>query len=207
MFRRVNDDDEQERPLAALSDAPGEGAPTDNALLARTAQGDVAGFEMLFHRHYDRVYGILFRLVGGRAEAEDLAQEVFLRLHDHARGRRGDEENLGAWLYRVAVNLGYNALRDRRRRQQRETLLAATPRGDAEAAVLQREERRLVRAALARLSARQAQLLILRQMEFSYAECAAVIGVAPGSVGTLLARAARDFRRAYERESAAGRRG
>lgn len=175
-------------------------AASDTALLDSAARGNAAAFETLFHRHYDRVYGILFRLVGERGEAEDLAQEVFLRLHDHARRRR-TEENVGAWLYRVATNLGYNALRGRKRRQQRDLVLVPPPAGDdAEAALIRREERRVVRAALARLSERQAQLLILRQMEFSYAECAAVVGVAPASVGALLARAGRAFRDAYERE-------
>ena len=65
----------------------------------------------------------------------------------------------------------------------------------------------MVRAALATLSQRQAQLLVLRQMEFSYTECAAVVGVAPASVGALLARAARAFRQAYEKQTAANRGG
>jgi RNA polymerase sigma-70 factor (ECF subfamily) len=180
-------------------------ALNDTALLAGTARGDAAAFEALFHRHYDRVYGILFRLLGERGEAEDLAQEVFLRLHDHARRRRGPDNNVGAWLYRVATNLGYNALRDRRRRRQRDVALVPPDGEDAEARLARREERRAVRAALASLSARQAQLLVLRQMEFSYAECAAIVGVAPSSVGALLARAARAFREAYEKQTAAGR--
>lgn len=179
-------------------------ALNDTALLAGTARGDAAAFEALFHRHYDRVYGILFRLVGERGEAEDLAQEAFLRLHDHARRRRADD-NVGAWLYRVATNLGYNALRDRRRRWQRDVALVSPEAEDAADGVARREERRAVRAALASLSARQAQLLVLRQMEFSYAECAAIVGVAPSSIGALLARAARDFRKAYEEQTAAGR--
>jgi RNA polymerase sigma-70 factor (ECF subfamily) len=182
-------------------------ALSDTALLADTARGDTTAFETLFQRHYDRVYGILFRLVGERSEAEDLAQEVFLRLHDHALRvhalrRRHHDDNVGAWLYRVATNLGYNALRDRRRRWQRDVYLVPPEAGDAEADAARREERRAVRAALARLSERQAQLLILRQMEFSYAECAAIVGVAPASVGALLARAARAFREAYEQQTA-----
>jgi RNA polymerase sigma-70 factor (ECF subfamily) len=187
-------EDEQERPMAALN---------DTALLASTARGDTAAFETLFQRHYDRVYGILFRLVGERGEAEDLAQEAFLRLHAHARRRRNSDDNVSAWLYRVATNLGYNALRDRRRRWQRDVHLVPSETGDAEAEAARREERRAVRAALARLNERQAQLLILRQMEFSYAECAAIVGVAPASVGALLARAARAFREAYEQQTAA----
>lgn len=176
-------------------------ALSDTALLADTARGDTTAFETLFQRHYDRVYGILFRLVGERGEAEDLAQEVFLRLHDHARRFRTADENVGAWLYRVATNMGYNALRDRRRRWQRDVALVPTEVADVAADAARREERRAVRAALATLGQREAQLLVLRQMEFSYAECAVIVGVAPSSVGTLLARAARAFRAAYERQA------
>jgi RNA polymerase sigma-70 factor, ECF subfamily len=79
---------------------------SDNLLLERISQGDTASFEMLFYQHYDRVYGLLFRLVGNRAEAEDLAQEVFLKLYRHAEGKRffaqRREHNIGAWLYRGA---------------------------------------------------------------------------------------------------------
>ena len=184
-------------------------ALTDNLLLERIRQGDTASFETLFYRHYDRVYGLLFRLVGSRGEAEDLSQEAFLKLYRHAFSKRplgknpfksGQEQNISAWLYRVAMNLGYDALRVRRRRQERDTVLLPDPQGSpgAEREVERREEQTAVRAALARLTQRQVQLLLLRQMDFSYAECAAVCDVAPGSVGTLLARAARDFRAAYE---------
>ncbi len=177
-------------------------ALSDTALLAEAARGDTTAFETLFQRHYDRVYGILFRLVGERGEAEDLAQEAFLKLHAHARRFRAADENVGAWLYRVATNLGYNALRERRRRWQRDIALVPSDVADAADVVARREERRAVRAALATLGQREAQLLVLRQMEFSYAECAAIVGVAPASVGTLLARAARAFRVAYEKQAA-----
>jgi RNA polymerase sigma-70 factor (ECF subfamily) len=186
-------------------------ALTDNLLLERIRQGDTASFETLFYHHYDRVYGLLFRLVGSRGEAEDLTQEAFLKLYRHAFAKRplgknpinagcAAEHNISAWLYRVATNLGYDALRGRRRRQQRDRLLLPDPQGSpgAEVEVERREEQTAVRAALARLQQRQVQLLLLRQMDFSYAECAAVCDVAPGSVGTLLARAARDFRKVYE---------
>ncbi|MBP6015446.1 MAG: sigma-70 family RNA polymerase sigma factor [Candidatus Promineofilum sp.] len=96
-------------------------ALSDYSLLARMAHGDAHAFDALFHRHYDRVYGVLFRLVGERAEAEDLAQETFLRLYKRVdRGRPlSMDENIGGWLYRVAMNLGYNALRSRRRMDER----------------------------------------------------------------------------------------
>ncbi|MCA9972984.1 MAG: sigma-70 family RNA polymerase sigma factor [Anaerolineales bacterium] len=179
---------------------------SDNLLLEQVGQGDAASFEVLFYRHYDRVYGLLFRLLGNRSEAEDVTQEVFLKLHDHAFKKRlfsrQRDHNLGAWLYRVATNMGYNAIRGRQRRWQRNTILVPDPRGGptAEQEVAQQEEISAVRRTLARLPERQTQLLLMRQMGFSYAECAAACGVAPGSVGTLLARAAAAFRAAYEEE-------
>ncbi|MEZ4518374.1 MAG: sigma-70 family RNA polymerase sigma factor [Chloroflexota bacterium] len=174
-------------------------ALSDSILMDRLAGGDEVSFDTLFYRHYDRVYGILFRLVGTRAEAEDLTQEVFLKLHDHAaRHRSHGDDNISAWLYRVATNLGYNAIRNRQRRWQRDVVLVPdSEMPGAEQEVARRQEVAAVREALARMKARDAQLLILRQMDFSYAECAAICGVAPGSVGTLLARAAESFRTAY----------
>ncbi len=177
---------------------------SDALLLERVTRGDVASFDALFYRHYDRVYGLLFRIVGEGGEAEDLTQETFLKLHAHASSRPTSgrpvtaEENVPAWLYRVALNMGYNAVRGRRRFWQRNTVLLPEAELPVEGQVEQRAQRAAVRAALARLPERQAKLLLLRQMGFSYAECAAVCEVAPGSVGTLLARAAEAFRKAYQ---------
>lgn len=194
VFSRVNEDsDEKDLDVLAL---------TDERLLARVQAGDDDAFALLFQRHYDRVYGILFRLVGTRPEAEDLAQEVFLRLYRQRFSPRR-AHNVDAWLYRVATNIGYNALRSRQRRWRRDTILLPDPT-DAEPApaeaAAQAETRAAVRAALARLPQRDVQLLLLRQMGFSYAELAEACGVAPGSVGTLLRRASDAFRRAYTRE-------
>lgn len=163
------------------------------------AIADTTTFDELFHRHYDQIYGLLFRLVGDRVEAEDLVQEAFIKLNDHLRGGHpvAMDENIGAWLYRVAMNLGYNALRSRKRLWERNVLLVPDDEPGVERQVGRREERAAVRAALARLPERQALLLILRQMEFSYGECAEICDVATGSVGTLLARAAEAFRREF----------
>ncbi len=195
----------------------GEGALPDWKLVQQVRQGDEVSFDTLFRRHYDRVYGILFRLVGNRAEAEDLAQEVFLKLYRRPPEVRG-EASLTGWLYRVATNQGYNHLRGRKRRRQRDVQLAPgadpseglawheDPVRAAEAA----EAAALVRATLSRLSERQVRLLVLRQMGLSYAELAEACAVAPGSVGQLLARAVRAFQKQHERlsqGSASGRQG
>lgn len=172
---------------------------SETLLLQRVRSGDEEAFEALFYTHYDRVYGILFRLVGNRGEAEDLTQEVFMKLYQ-SHFADGREHNVSAWLYSVAVNSGYNAIRSRRRRWQRNTALLADATDappDPAATVAQQETQRQVRETLARLPRRDVQLLLLRQMGFSYSELAQICDVAPGSVGTLLRRAAAAFRRQY----------
>ncbi|HET6446668.1 MAG TPA: sigma-70 family RNA polymerase sigma factor, partial [candidate division Zixibacteria bacterium] len=95
---------------------------TDNMLVERLGRGDVRSFETIFYRHYDRVYGVLFRLIGNRQEAEDVTQEVFIRLYRQPfEGQR--DHNLSAWLYRVATNMGYNHIRSRKRRWSRNRIL------------------------------------------------------------------------------------
>lgn len=173
---------------------------SDALLLERAHEGDTSSFDALFYRHYDRVYGVLFRLLGDRGAAEDALQEVFLKLYRQRFGR-GREHNISAWLYRVAVNTGYNAIRSRKRLWQRNTILLPDPTDQPTTPaerLAQAEERQRVRRALAQLTERQVQLLLLRQMNFSYEELAAACQVAPGSVGTLLRRAAQAFREAYE---------
>ena len=175
---------------------------TDNMLVERLGRGDVRSFETIFYRHYDRVYGVLFRLIGNRQEAEDVTQEVFIRLYRQPfEGQR--DHNLSAWLYRVATNMGYNHIRSRKRRWSRNRILVPESndkQSDPAEEVSAIETREKVRAALAELPERQTQLLLMRQMGFSYAELADCFGVAPSSVGTLLARAADAFRVAYKEE-------
>ncbi|MHB1160894.1 MAG: sigma-70 family RNA polymerase sigma factor [Chloroflexota bacterium] len=180
---------------------------SDARLLAGLRSGEAAAFESLFARHWRTVYAVLFRLLGSREEAEDLAQEVFVRLYGNPPDLR-EQPNLAPWLYRVATNLGYNALRkggrEARRLERAQRLseveeLAVHRAVDPEGASVAAEERRMVRSALAQISEREQACLVLRHSGLSYAEVAAALGVQTGSVGTLLARAEERFRRVYER--------
>lgn len=169
---------------------------SDSLLLEGLRRGDEASFEALFHRHYQNVYCLLYRLVGD-GEAEELTQEVFLRLYERPL-RNGD--NVAGWLYRVATNLGYNALRGERRRLSREEkVMADMPTAAPSAAAEWRRqvEQSRVRTALSCLRPKQGQLLLLRHMGFSYKELAEIVGVSPNSIGTLLARAEKAFHRVY----------
>lgn len=172
----------------------------DAALLADVRAGSEAAFEALFGRYYGQVHRLLQRLV--EDEADDLAQAVFWRLY--TRPPRVLQGDLRGWLYRVATRLGYNALRARRRRERHRDRWAVLvgqvgedPSPGPEAASEQEAERRQVRAALASLKARDAMILALRHSGLSYGEIAKALKIAPGSVGTLLARAERSFVAAY----------
>lgn len=170
---------------------------SDALLLEGLREGDEASFEALFHRHYQRVYRLAYRLVGDDGEAEEIAQEAFLRLYQRPL-RRGD--NVAGWLYRVATNLGYNLLRGNKRRWRREESVLAEIETTSPGAAVEchrRAEQAQVRAALARLKPQQGQLLLLRHMGFSYKELAEVLSVSPNSIGTLLVRAEKAFRRVY----------
>jgi len=160
-----------------------------------------ASFEALFADHWDRVYPVLYRCVGDRAEAEDLAIEVFWQLFRRPP-TGGTGANLRGWLYRVAIRMGYNALRaeKRRRRYEREAGVAYLGRADLGDPAEEAERnmaRQRVRRVLAQMKPRQAQVLLLRHSGLSYAEVAEALAVAPGSVGTMLARAERAFERHY----------
>jgi len=177
---------------------------TDAQLLTQLQAGDGASFEALFHRHYDRVYGILYRLLGNKSDAEDVAQQVFLKLYHVPRRVRfqGDEVNVAGWLYRVAVNTGYNTLRSQQRRQKWQERLgwlwpfdiqSPDPATIAESL----DEQVKVRRVLTQMKPREAKLLLLRHSGLSYKELAVALNVAPGSIGSLLTRAERAFAQKY----------
>jgi RNA polymerase sigma-70 factor, ECF subfamily len=155
--------------------------------------------EALMNRHWTGVYGIVLRLTGDPQEAEDLALEVFWRLY---RQPPVDRTRLAGWLYRVASNLGLNALRARKRRAHYETesivdSALSDPPADPAEQVERRIERQQVRDVLAQLKPRDAQLLVLRHAGLTYAEVADALGLATSSIGTLLTRAEADFERRY----------
>jgi RNA polymerase sigma-70 factor (ECF subfamily) len=164
-------------------------------------RGDELAFARLYEQHWEGVTRLLVRLLGDGDWAGDVAQEVFVQLF--RKPPAPGDAPLRAWLYRVAVNRGYNALRSDKRRRTREDAVARDPSSPAagDAGVLEAanraEERDVVRRALVRLPARHRECLVLRAEGLSYAELAAALGVAPGSVGTLLARAERAFKDVY----------
>jgi RNA polymerase sigma-70 factor (ECF subfamily) len=162
---------------------------------ASEAQFDI---EAHFRAHYGRVARIIARVVRDGARSEELAVEVFLKLW---RNRKAQSCNVEGWLYRAAVRTGLDELRRQTRRSHYERLLAwvrprSTPATPEEIHAAAQEQDR-VRSVLAVLEPRQAQFLLLRSQDFSYAEVATVLDINPGSVGTLLSRAQKSFRKEY----------
>lgn len=159
------------------------GEARDRDLANQAAAGDGAAFAALVERHYDRIYRTAWRLVGNRAEAEDTAQEVCVKLATAIRGWRGDAE-LTTWLWRITWNAATDVLRARQRTRSlppsEMMMLAegADPRS-AEDAVEGHE----LWAAVRGLPAQQRDAVLLVYGEdMSHAEAATVMGCSEKTV-------------------------
>jgi RNA polymerase sigma factor (sigma-70 family) len=157
-------------------------------------------FETIFAEQWSRVYGVIFRLVGDKDEAEDLALETFWELYRNPPAKR---ENINGWLYRVAVNKGFNALRAHKRRTRYEDEAGSLvyghhSSGQPESEIERADRRREVQAVLRRMKPRSAKLLVLRHSGLSYKELAVAVKVKLSSVGKLLARAEDEFEQVYQ---------
>ena len=150
----------------------------------------------LFDRLYPALFRYVHRMTGDADAAEDIAQEAFVRLLKQTL----PDEEARPWLFAVATNL----LRDRARKiERRQRLLTTTPVLPSAVPppdddVERGEDIARVRAVLARIPPRDRQLLLMREEGFKYEEMARALGVAPSSVGTLIARALRRFTEAYK---------
>jgi RNA polymerase sigma factor (sigma-70 family) len=164
--------------------------------------GYLQSFELVLQEQWQRIHGVLYRLTGDPTEAEDLTLEAFWRFYQH--GNNSPNFNSIGWIYRVAVNLGLNALRARKRRQgyEQEAGWQAAEASTAHDRSIEQDrlqQRRLVRLALARMKKRGSRLLMLRHSGLSYAEIANLLGISANSIGTMLARAEKDFEKHYRK--------
>lgn len=175
-------------PFDATDDLP------DEALLARFADGDAAAARVLTCRLTPRVMAHAWRLLGNRAEAEDVTQEAMLRLWKQAPDWRDGEAKVTTWLYRVVANLCI----DRRRRARGGTVtLDAIPepadgRASAAEAMQERARAQALQAALTDLPARQRQAVVLRHIEgLPNPEIAAIMEITVEAVESLTSRGKR----------------
>jgi len=182
-------------PNVMLMDTP------DETLATAAADGDRAAFGVLIGRHYDRIFGLAFRLTGNRAEAEDLAQDISAALPAKLRHWRG-EARFTTWLYRVVVN----ATHDLRRRQVTRSR-ASAGWGDWERArqdeiATQAETQDWLTQSMSQLSPelRDTVALVLGE-DMTQAEAGQVLGLSEGTIAWRMSEVKKRLR-AMAREDA-----
>jgi RNA polymerase sigma-70 factor (ECF subfamily) len=177
----------------------GEASWSDAELIGRTRRGDVEAFGRLVERYQDYVYNAAYHLLGGDQEAEDIAQEVFVRAFSHLRGFEG-RARFSTWLYGITLN----CVRSRWRQERRRATVRldgsdeddeggqdppADTAGPVEAA-MQSERVEAVRSAIACLEPELREAVVLRDIQgLSYEEIAESLGVPLGTVKSRLFRA------------------
>ena len=182
----------------------GREPPADEAaLLARLRAGDARAFETLVITYQHRVFGVAFRMLGSRAEAEEVAQETFLRAHRGLGEFRG-EARLGTWLYAIASRLCLTRLASGARRHERSDdaalLRMPSPAGDAAGALERQELSAALHDAIAALPEERRIVVVLRDVEgLAYEEIAEALGLELGTVRSRLHRARLDLKSKLER--------
>lgn len=185
----------------------------ERSLLRRLRDRDERAFKELIDDHRDRVFNITYRMLGNRAEAEDVAQEVFITVFKHIESFR-EESKFSTWLYRVTVNTCKNRIKYLARRHDRDRdeldetsqqangavngapVRAAQP--DKALASAQMEQ--LLQEAIAALDDDQRAVVILRDVEdLSIEEICEITGLPDGTVKSRLHRARLVLRKKMQR--------
>jgi RNA polymerase sigma-70 factor (ECF subfamily) len=192
------------------------GAGEDEArLVERLVARDERAFNALVRGYERRVFALVLRMIGSRAEAEDLAQEVFVQVFKAIGSFRGDAK-LSTWIYRIAINLCKNRSKYLRVRHagdqdQLEELQDRVPMGEARRANVAHIERpdemiagkqveRIVQQAILELEPTFRECLVLRDVEdLSYEEIGAITGLPEGTVKSRIHRARAQLKELVER--------
>ncbi len=177
-----------------------ESTPSED-LMARIARGDDGAFEILVGRHEASVLNLIYRFIGDRSQARDLAQEAFIRVWQSAKTYEPTAK-FTTWLYRITANLCFNELKSSRRKKWFQFLRSdiddATPTEDAlpdhspspEDVLLNKERSHQIAEALQNLPDNQRMADILKRYDdLSYEEIGRVMGCSVSAVESLLVRA------------------
>lgn len=173
----------------------------DYTIVQRCLSGDAAAWEDLVRVHNRRVYGFCYRFTGREAEAQDLTQEVFLRVYRSLASFRTTEGSFATWLARLTRNLLIDHYRRTRNERVTDSIEEQLPgvelrSGDGNSAINRpdsalagREASELLQGALAKLSPELRETIILRDLqEMEYREIAGVLGIPEGTVKSRLNR-------------------
>lgn len=167
----------------------------DETLVRGLARGDAAAVQALVERKLPRVSALAQRMLNDQAEAEDVAQEAFLRVWRQVPRWRYGEAKFDTWLHRVVLNLCHDRLRRRRERPTAEPPEQVDSTDLADRGLEKTQESRRVRAALAELPARQREAIVLHHyQELSNSDAATVMGVSVEALESLLSRGRRALR-------------
>ena len=183
-------------------------ALSDEELMGRVAGSDAQAFEILVRRHQRRILNLIYRSIGDRIQAEDVAQEVFLRVWRAADGYE-PKAKFTTWVYRIAVNLCLDAMKSAHHKQafihpdtgseeqgeNNEFLYGCDRAGSPEEHLLAAEASRGIFATLQSLPANQRLAVILKKFDgLSYDEISRILGCSKSAVESLLVRAKRTLR-------------
>ncbi len=180
-------------------------ARTDVQLMLDVKSGDEASFELLLHRYRTPLVNFLYRMVRNREQAEDLAQEVFLRVY-RARGEYVPSAKFTTWLFRIATNLALNSVRDTRYQKLEDSIDAparmdsedgddrpldvAEPHPNIEQHLVEDARVKMIRHAIDKLPEKQrAAVLLHKYEELDYAEIAKILSCSESALKSLLFRA------------------
>ena len=174
--------------MTTLTTTTTDATATDAELVRSAAAGDGDAFEVLFRRHWKRVYGLCLRMTTEHAEAEDLTQETFIQLHKRLGQFRG-EARFSTWLHRIAVN---QVLMKFRQRETRPAEVQAEEVGDAQrsADAPPHIDRIAIERALPQLPAGYRHTFVLHDVEgFTHKEVGRLLGCSAGTSKSQLHKA------------------
>jgi len=161
---------------------------TDAELVEACRAGRREAFDSLVERHQRHVYQLCYRFAGNHEDANDLAQDVFIRAYRGLKTFKG-QSSVGTWLYRIAVNVCLTRMSAKSRVEALDPLIAssdertASHEETAADALLRGERARQVRAAIARLPKKQRATLVLRVYhELPHDQIAGILGSSVGAV-------------------------
>jgi RNA polymerase sigma-70 factor, ECF subfamily len=167
----------------------------DAGLIAGIARGDAESTRVFVARHLNRLLGLAFRLLGNRADAEEVVQDVFMRVWEHAARWEPGRARFDSWMYRVTVNLCYDRLRRRREVPSDELAEMADERPNPAQQLHAAQVADKVRDALSRLPDRQQTAIVLcHHQGMSNIETAEIMGLSVEAVESLLSRGRRKLR-------------
>jgi len=180
---------------------------TDEELMLRVQSGDTDCYDVLVERYKVRLFNYLYRLTSNRDEAEEIAQEAFVKAYIHA-DKYKTIARFSTWLYTIATNLVRNRVRSQNRAPKRISLWSRSPDSDEERMLDLEDERRtpdqemndaelghIINGAIQKIPSKYRESFVLREInELSYEEIAAVTGLKLGTVRSRINRARNYFR-------------